>query len=154
MKQDLPPKNQSYTLQEVKNAVGSMHIAVEPVGTRYEAGPVQSGVNLFAADHGGNYSFIYGPAIGSWNEIELEKVEVVAYFDDKEVGRELGSNVLGNPLNSLTWLANHLLERGYHLKSGDWVTTGAVIGPLAVEPPVKVKGDFGSLGSIEFDFKK
>lgn len=153
MNTSLPKKDKQYSLEEVKEAVASMHIAIEPVGTRYEAGPVKSGVNLFAADHGGNHSFVHGPAITNWKNIDLPNTEVIAYFDNIEVGRNLGSNVLGNPLKSLTWLTNHLIERGYNLKAGDWVTTGAIIGPIPVQPPVKVKGDFGKLGTIEFDFK-
>ncbi len=154
MNSDLPKKDTPYTLEEVKEAVESMHIAIEPVGTRYEMGPVQSGVNLFAADHGGNFSFIHSDAIENWRELDLAEQEVVGYFENKEVGREKGSNVHGNPLNSLTWLANHLIKRGHHIKAGDWITTGAVIGPIPVQPPMKIKGDFGALGSIEFDFKK
>ncbi len=153
MKTDLPHKKEPYTIEEVKNAVESMHIAIEPVGTRYDASSMQVGVNLFAADHGGNFSFIHSPAIANWEQIDLANVEVVAYFNAKEVGREKGANVLGNPLNSLTWLANHLPKRGHLIKKDDWITTGAVIGPLPIKPPVKVKGDFGALGVIEFNFK-
>ncbi len=152
MEKDLPMREQDYTVDEVKAAVKSMHLAIEPVGSRYKAGPVASGVALFAADHAGNYSFVHSPAIEHWEDIDLESIEVVGYFDDKEVGRQTGDNVLGNPLNSLTWLANQLQDRGYHLKAGDWVTTGAIIGPVPVKPPVHVRGDFGDLGSVHVDF--
>ncbi len=152
IRQDLPERDEPYTVDEVKSAIKSMHLAIEPVGTRYLAGPVQSGVAQFAADHGGNYSFLHGPAIEDWQSIDLTAVEVVAFFDDKEVGREMGSNVLGNPLNSLTWLANHLKSRGHYLKAGQWVTTGAVIGPIPAKPPVNVRGEFKNLGTVEAKF--
>lgn len=151
---DLPPKQSAYTLDEVKQSIESMHLAIEAVGTRYTSGPMDSGVNAFAADHGGNFSLIYGPAVPGWDSIDLSNVEVVAFFDDEEVGRSLGSSVLGNPLNSLTWLANHLIDRGYALKAGDLVTTGAAIGPIPKKPPVVVSGQFGDLGRVEFDFRK
>lgn len=152
MAKELPPRELPYSRDEVKAAVGSMHLAIEPVGTRYIQGPVKSGVPQFAADHGGNFGFVYGPAIPNWENINLSNVVVAGYFDDHKVGQELGSNVMGNPLNSLTWLANHLPTRGYSLKAGDWVSTGAVVGPIPVKPPVKVRGVFGDLGSVSLDF--
>ncbi len=153
MAKDLPPKEQSYTPSEVKAAVASLHLAVEPVGTRYTQGPIASGLFQFIADHGGNYGFIHGSAIPNWQEIDLSQVMVTAYLDDQQVAQQLGENVMGDPLNSLTWLANHLPERGYFLKADEWVTTGAVIGPLPVKAPLKAHAIFGELGRIHFDFK-
>ncbi len=153
MASDLPPRDTPYTQQEVMAAVESMHLAIEPVGTRYNEGPVKSGVFRFAADHGGNYSFIHGPAIADWQSIDLASIQVTAYFDDQQQAQALGSNVLGSPLHSLTWLANQLISRGHQLKAGQWVTTGAVVGPLPVKPPVQIRGDFGELGSLRFDFE-
>ncbi len=154
MAKDLPSRQQPYSRDEVEAAVGSMHLAIEPVGTRYTQGPVKSGLPQFAADHGGNYGFVYGPAINNWQQIDLKNIVVKGFFDNNNVGQELGSNVMGDPVNSLTWLANHLLKRGYYLKAGDWVTTGAVVGPIQVKPPVKVRGVFGDLGSINVNFEK
>jgi len=153
MAKDLPVREQPYNQDEVKAAVGSLHLAIEPVGTRYSQGPIKSGLPQFAADHGGNYAFVHGPAITDWRQLDLSKIVVTGYFDNNKVGQQLGSNVMGDPINSLTWLANHLQKRGYYLKAGEWVTTGAVVGPIPVKPPVKVRGDFGELGSVSVDFK-
>ncbi|WP_456295890.1 hypothetical protein M1D72_16390 [Vibrio sp. AK197] len=154
MAKDLPSRGLPYSVEEVKASVGSMHLAIEPVGTRYTLGPVKSGVPQFAADHGGNYGFVYGSAIPNWEGIDLTKIVVTGYFNNKKVGQKEGSNVLGDPLSSLTWLANQLPKRGYNLKAGDWVTTGAVIGPIPAKPPVTVRGDFGNLGSVSVNFEK
>ncbi len=153
MAKDLPPKEQPYSRKEVLAAVGSLHLALEPVGTRYTVGPVKSGVPQFAADHGGNYGFVYGPAIPNWQNVDLSQVMITGYFNDKKIGQEPGSNVMGDPINSLTWLANHLPKRGYSLKAGEWVVTGAALGPVPVKPPVKVRGDFGDLGSVHLNFE-
>lgn len=154
MAKDLPLGEQPYTREEIQAAVGSMHLAIEPVGTRYLQGPMSSGVPQFAADHGGNFGFVYGPVIPNWQDIDLTKVEVTGYFDNHEIGKEVGANVMGNPLTSLTWLANHLPKRGHSLKAGEWVTTGAVVGPIPAKPPVKVRVVFGNLGSIQLDFER
>ncbi len=150
---DLPARNERYTEEEVKAAVASMHLAIEPVGTRYKEGPAKSGVAKFAADHGGNYGFIYGPKIANWQSLDLTQIEVIGYSDDEIIGREFGSNVMGNPLHSLTWLANKLQQRGHYLKAGQWITTGAVVGPITIQPPAKIHGQYGQLGAVHFDFK-
>ncbi len=153
MAMDLPPRDTPYHQQEVIDAVESMHLAIEPVGSRYIDGPVKSGVFRFAADHGGNHSFIHGPAIPDWQDIDLTNIQVTAYIDDQQVGQELGSNVLGSPIKSLTWLANHLITRGHELRAGQWITTGAVVGPIPVQPPVSIRGDYGELGSLSVEFE-
>lgn len=153
MAETLPSRQEPYSKEEVKAAIGSMHLAIEPVGTRYTQGPVKSGLAQFAADHGGNFGFVYGPPIKDWQSIELANVMVTGYMNDKKVGENLGKNVMGDPLNSITWLANHLQKRGYALKAGEWVTTGAVVGPVPAAPPIKVRGHFGSLGSVHVNFE-
>lgn len=61
---------------------------------------------------------------------------------------------MGDPVNSLIWLTNHLPQRGHYLKAGQWVTTGAVVGPVSAKPPVKVRGDFGPLGNVHVNFER
>ena len=65
-----------------------------------------------------------------------------------------GSAVLGHPLNSLAWLANHLGSYGMGLAAGEVVTTGVVVNGLvnAREGDV-VRADFGSLGTVEVLFE-
>ncbi|WP_045420865.1 2-keto-4-pentenoate hydratase [Vibrio campbellii] len=150
---DLPPRKQPYNREEVLAAVGSLHLAIEPVGSRYIQGPVKSGIGQFAADHGGNYGFVYGPSISNWQSINLSKITVTGYFNNKKIGQESGANVMGDPVNSLIWLTNHLPQRGHYLKAGQWVTTGAVVGPVSAKPPVKVRGDFGPLGNVHVNFE-
>jgi 2-keto-4-pentenoate hydratase len=44
-----------------------------------------------------------------------------------EVGRGIGADVLGHPLDALAWLANHLAARGPGLRAGEFVSTGSVV---------------------------
>ena len=64
-----------------------------------------------------------------------------------------GQNVMaGNPVGSITWLANHLKTRGHSLKAGNWVSSGSAAEMLPVPASGTVKGDFGSLGTVEVSF--
>ena len=63
-----------------------------------------------------------------------------------------GANVLGNPVNSLAWLANHLSARGYEMKAGQWVTAGAATGPIPAPVGSTMSADFGPLGVVSVRF--
>ena len=43
------------------------------------------------------------------------------------VGTGYGRDVLGHPLDSLAWVANHLINRGRSLRANDIVMTGSVV---------------------------
>ena len=47
------------------------------------------------------------------------------------LGSAAGAEVMGSPVNSVTWLANKLLEYGTCLRKGDIVLSGAF---LAADP--------------------
>jgi 2-keto-4-pentenoate hydratase len=86
--------------------------------------------------------------------VDLPAAKVRHLVDGEEIAASSGANVLGNPLNSLAWLANHLAGRGRELTAGQWITTGAATGPLPAPAGSTVTGDFGELGTVEVRFPK
>jgi 2-keto-4-pentenoate hydratase len=96
------------------------------------------------ADNAGASQFIMGKVV-SFNELDLEKVKVWLYRNDKLIDQGLASCVLGNPLNSLRWLCQKLNEQGLNLKSNDLVITGA-LGRVIPARPGKYHAFFGTLG--------
>ena len=65
------------------------------------------------------------------------------------VGRGSGADVMGHPVESLVWLANHLRERGSTLRAGQAVTTGSCTGIAPLPPGTVAVADFGELGTVE-----
>jgi 2-keto-4-pentenoate hydratase len=149
---DIPAEGAPYTGQVIAAAVDSLHPAIEVVGIRIANRP-SLGVRGVVADHAGNYSFVYGPAVPGWQKLDLAKCGVRHLVDGEEVATSSGANVLENPLNALAWLSNHLARRGYQLKAGQWVTTGAATGPIPAPVGSTVTADFGGLGKVEVRFK-
>jgi 2-keto-4-pentenoate hydratase len=149
---DIPAEGAPYTGQIVAAAIESLHPAIEVVGLRIANRPAL-GVSGTVADHAGNYSFVYGPAVDGWQKLDLPKCGVRHLVDGEEVATSNGANVLDNPLNSLAWLANHLSKRGMQLKAGQWITTGAATGPIPAPVGSTVTADFGVLGTVEVHFK-
>jgi 2-keto-4-pentenoate hydratase len=62
------------------------------------------------------------------------------------------AEVMGNPLNSLAWVANHLGARGLGLRAGDIVMTGSVSKLLRPKAGDTVRATYTRLGSVAVRF--
>ena len=64
-------------------------------------------------------------------------------IDGREVGRGRGSDILGDPLNALLWLANEGARRGRALAAGQIVLLGSLVQTNWIEAGqvVTVKND-------------
>lgn len=56
-------------------------------------------------------------------------------------------DILGHPLNSLAWLADHLAARGRPLQAGDIVSLGSISPGTHVPGPATIEARFEGLGS-------
>lgn len=148
---DVPPRAAEYARDEVADAVASLHGAIEIVDGRW-VDWIKAGVASIVADNGANGALILGPAVSDWRKIELPKAKATLRFGEKLIAEGTGAAVLGNPLDALTWLANHLSARGYGLKAGNAVTTGTVASINFAEPGMHVTADFGAIGKVEVRF--
>ena len=63
----------------------------------------------------------------------------------------VGSDVLGDPKNALSWLVNHVSQRQIDLLAGQFVTTGVCGDPTFVGPASHVQVDVESYGSVEIN---
>ena len=76
-------------------------------------------------------------------------LEGVVYEQNGEiVGTYTAAEVMGNPLNALAWLANHLGTRGLALKPGDVVISGAISKMLRPKAGDTIRARFTRLGSV------
>jgi 2-keto-4-pentenoate hydratase len=83
----------------------------------------------------------------------LEKLnlatEPVEYEHNGEiVGTYTAAEVMGNPLNALAWLANHLGASGLTLKPGDIVMSGAISKIVRPKAGETIRAKFAHLGSV------
>jgi 2-keto-4-pentenoate hydratase len=89
-----------------------------------------------------------------WLLDELDTHRCKLYLNDELVAEGDGSAVLGHPLNSLAWLANHLGQYGTGLQAGEVVTTGVVVNGLVnARAGDLVRAEFGTLGIVEILFE-
>ena len=147
MGRDLPPRTQPYSVDEVLEAVATLHPAIEVPDSRFDDFTIVGAPQLIA-DNACAHLFVLGPAThADWRAVDL--VEHTALGTAGTLTREgKGANVLGDPRVALTWLANELSGLGLTLKAGEVVTTGTCLVPLPIEPGVDVSVDFGVLGRV------
>lgn len=147
---DLKPRVRPYSRAEVAKAVGELRPAIEVVDSRYEDW-MKVNTACLIADMGCNGALVLGNPVPRWRTRDLRKAPARMIVNGKTVGEGTGAAALGDPLLSLTWLANHLRRR-QGLKAGQVIATGTCTGFLRAGPADRVKADFGKLGKVELRF--
>jgi len=64
----------------------------------------------------------------------------------------IGAEIMGGPLKSLRWLANHLLRHVQHLEAGQFVIPGSAVELVSVEPDDRITARFTRVGSVSATF--
>src|SRR5215218_4546158 len=147
MRIDLPARATPYTVQQVLDAVDTLHPAIEIPDSRF-ADFVSAGAAQIIADNACAHLFVLGPATNAdWRARDLvEERPVLTMRGQQFTGH--GKNVLGDPRVALTWLANELRQLGVTLKAGQVVTTGTCHAPLPIKPGDRFEADFGAFGRV------
>jgi 2-keto-4-pentenoate hydratase len=152
MRVDLPARAAPYSVQQVLDAVDTLHPAIEIPDSRF-ADFVSAGAAQIIADNACAHLFVLGPATtADWRSMDLvEERPVITMRGQRFIGH--GKNVLGDPRVALTWLANELRQLGVTLKAGQVVTTGTCHPPLPIQSGDFCAADFGALGKVSVGFR-
>ena len=152
MRIDLPPRATPYTVQQVLEAVDTLHPAIEIPDSRF-ADVVGAGAAQIIADNACAHLFVLGPPTSAdWRSRDLvEERPVITLRGQQFTGH--GKNVLGDPRVALTWLANELSQLGVTLRAREVVTTGTCHPPLPIQAGDFCAMDFGVLGKVSVGFK-
>ena len=152
MAADLPPRSQPYNVQQVLDAVGTLHPAIEIPDSRFSE-VVSAGAAQIIADNACAHLFVLGaPTTANWRALDLvEERPVISLRDKQFIGH--GKNVLGDPRIALAWLANELRQLGVTLRAGQIVTTGTCHPPLPIQSGDVFAADFGVLGKVSVAFR-
>ena len=64
----------------------------------------------------------------------------------------IGAEIMGGPLKSLAWLANHLVRHGERLRAGQLVIPGSAVKLVSVEPGDRITASFTRVGHVSAAF--
>ena len=133
-------------LATVRQAVESCHPALEIIETR---GDFRGQMPLALADDAQQKAFVIGDPMALAPELDLASVEARVWINGAEVASGRGDGVLGNPLNSVAWLARTLPGYGRALAAGDYVMTGSFTRQFPLMPGEHVRAEFSGIGAVE-----
>ena len=97
-------------------------------------------------------AIVLGGALTPVTGIDLALEGLVYEQSGTLVATATAAEVLGTPLNSLAWIANHLGGRGLGLRAGDVVMTGSVSKVLQPRSGDTVRATYTRLGSVSVRF--
>jgi len=141
-----------YDSNNITKHIKSIFPVIEIVDARYEKGWDIKALETIS-DNGVHSCLVKGKPLLDWQSYDRLNSEVNLYVDDKFVCGGRGKNVLNDPLNSISWLANKLIERGKFIQSGEIITTGNTCDkPIFAEKNKIIKAVFDNLGEVEMSF--
>lgn len=97
-------------------------------------------------------AIVLGGALTPVTGIDLALEGLVYEHSGTTVATATAAEVMGTPLNSLAWIANHLGGRGLGLRAGDVVMTGSVSKILQPKAGDTVRATYTRLGSVSVRF--
>jgi 2-keto-4-pentenoate hydratase len=132
------------SLEEAAAAVDMVHPALEIIETR---GPFTEQIALALADNAQQKTCVLGEGVAL--PADLAAIEAQVFVNGAQVATGTGDAVLGNPLNSIVWLAGKLGQFGRGLKAGEVVMTGSFTRQFPLAAGDRVRTVFEGVGSVE-----
>lgn len=128
----LPPRAGGYTRDEVKKAVGSVHLGLEVLDSRLVEGS-KSPYLLFLSDRLGNAGYLLGPEVPSALVDDVAGTPLEVTLGDAVIFADAAKHPAGDVLAWLVDWANREDRPEGSLAAGEIITTGSLCGavPLA-----------------------
>jgi 2-keto-4-pentenoate hydratase len=136
-------------LASARAAVAACHPAFEITETR---GDFTADLPLALADNAQQKAIVLGPARPLARDLDLAAIEARVEINGKEAAAARGEAVLGDPLNSLVWLARKLAVFGRGLAAGELVMTGSFTRQFPLAAGDRIRARFAGLGEVEAEF--
>jgi 2-keto-4-pentenoate hydratase len=111
------------------------------------------GTREVIADNGVAARFLLGEVVRSAGDLDLPGLQVVMKKNGEEIARSSGAAILGNPAESLAWLANKVAEHDGGLQAGEVVLAGSMTPMTPVESGDLIEARFDDLGKVSVRFE-
>ena len=136
---------------QVISAIEGILPAIELVDLKVQ-GPGISSSDVIAHQglHGG---VIVGSKVIDMDSCDLQYEGATVEHNGKLVGSGRGSEVMGNPINPIVWLANKMYEFDDYLRAGEIIISGSVVTPIRVSDGDNLDVTFTRLGRVSASFE-
>lgn len=144
-KQDLPPRDKAYSDDEIKNALGGTHMALELIENRY-TGADEATYLENLADCLFNQGLYLGPEIPMDKAIHSPEIDFVLTQGATRAFK--GKHPNNGSILPVLWLTNFLRESGIGIQAGQVVITGSFAGVHEVQPNREFTLEYTGLGKL------
>ncbi len=145
---DADPEKTDWTVEDAATLVFALHIGIETAGSPL-AMINKLGPAVVASDFGNNAGLILGPEIKNWRQYAETDFVCETFIENVSVGTGGAASIPGGLLGALAFALNRCARRGFALKQGCFVTTGAATGIHDIQVGQKARIEFGSFGAID-----
>ena len=149
LKEDLIGPN--VTIEDVYRATDYVLASIEIVDSRIKDWKIKLVDTV--SDNGSSSCYVLGSKKVKLANISLPDIEMTVYKNGEKLDFGKGSNVLGNPAESVAWLANKLYQFGVKLNKGEVILSGAITAAPKAEKNDTFEFKFTHLGSVTAEFK-
>lgn len=148
LKHDLPTRDEDYSRAEVEDAIATVHPTIDIVAP-YLKNWTEHDIFSIIADNSADGALVYGEGVSNWQALDLINMNVTLSVGGKVERQGIGSDVLGDPVAALVWMAN----AGNGLRAGYVHHTGTATGLYKVEAGDEVVATFDELGAVSICFE-
>ena len=135
-----------HTVVDVISATAYVLPALEIVDSRI-AGWDISNFDMIA-DNAGSGLYVLGTRPVPLAAVDLRRVEMQLKISGTEAATGSGAACLGNPLNSVLWLADAMGQRGTPLRAGECIMTGSLCPMRPIAPGDELLAEIAGLGTV------
>lgn len=100
------------------------------------------------SDFGNNAGLVRGPALPGWQDLDLCAITVRSEIDGEPAGSATAASMLDGPYGAVRFLLANLIERGFDVSAGFWVSTGAITGVHQISIGQRFRAVFEGFGEL------
>ncbi len=136
----------SHSLADVISATAYVLPALEIVDSRIAGWDITS--TDMIADNAGSGLYVLGTRPVPLTAVDLRRVEMRLTINGEEAATGSGAACLGNPLNSVLWLADTMSQRRTPLRAGEVIMTGSLCPMQPLTPGDELSAEIDSVGTV------
>lgn len=146
---DIPPEG--CTQEEAAEAIEWVVPSIELIDSRIRDWRIKLPDTI--ADNASSCGYVVGQGRVRLSDIEVAAIDATLYKNGEFLAEGRSDAVLGNPLNSVGWLASVVGKFGVRLRKGDVILPGTAIRAMDAAPGDEFRCDFAGLGSVSMSFR-
>lgn len=104
------------------------------------------------SDNAANAGIVCGTRRIAPQETDLRWIGAIVSRNGVVEETGLGAGVLGDPVESVVWLARRMAKYGQAIEAGQVILSGSFIRPVECPPGSRIQADFGAFGVVDLTF--